>query len=216
MASFVDAYAVLGVPAEADQDTLKAAHRRLVRRHHPDLVPPDERSEATRRVQEINVAYGLVRDREKRARYDALRQAAQRSGVGSSSGSAPAVVTTQWDAAIHAAGRWAGEWWRHNREPVRRAALGVRSAYGRMLRVVGIVVYTWVGLITGAALQLLFDTGGSLAAVAGGVGGAIVGDRRGRNRLRRWAGEDSDRRMWAWQLAWAAAIGLGLLFDLRR
>jgi hypothetical protein len=48
------------------------------------------------------------------------------------------------------------------------------------------------------------------------VGGAIVGDRRGRDRLRRWAGEDSDRRMWAWQLAWAAAIGLGLLFDLRR
>jgi hypothetical protein len=82
--------------------------------------------------------------------------------------------------------------------------------------VVGIVVYTWVGLITGAALQLLFDTGGSLAAVAGGVGGAIVGDRRGRDRLRRWAGEDSDRRMWAWQLAWAAAIGLALLLDLRR
>ena len=94
----VDAYAELGVAADASQARLKAAHRALVRRHHPDLVPPAEREEATRRVQRINVAYGLVRDATARAEYDRLRQH-------------PGVAL---DRLTTAAGVWAGRWWARN------------------------------------------------------------------------------------------------------
>lgn len=75
MRDFVDAYAVLGVDPGCSQAALKAAHRRLVRQHHPDVVPPGEREAATRRMQQINVAYALVRDPARRARYDAVRAA---------------------------------------------------------------------------------------------------------------------------------------------
>lgn len=74
MDDFVDVYAVLGVPPGATQQDLKAAHRALVRRHHPDLVPPADREAATCRVREVNAAYALVRTGEDRARYDRLRR----------------------------------------------------------------------------------------------------------------------------------------------
>ncbi|MGH3666135.1 MAG: J domain-containing protein, partial [Egibacteraceae bacterium] len=107
-----DAYTVLGVRPEAGPAELKAAHRRLVRRHHPDLVPPAQRPAATRRVQAINVAYGLIRDPRRRAAYDRLRRVHNRD----------AVLAAQWDARIAEAGRWAGRWWRRNRAPLRVAA----------------------------------------------------------------------------------------------
>lgn len=94
----VDAYAELGVAADASQAQLKAAHRALVRRFHPDLAPPADREEATRRVQRINVAYGLVRDAAARAEYDRLR---------AHPGAALDRLTT-------AAGVWAGRWWARN------------------------------------------------------------------------------------------------------
>ncbi|MDP8969002.1 MAG: DnaJ domain-containing protein, partial [Actinomycetota bacterium] len=106
MEPFIDAYAVLGVPSDAGQAELKARHRQLVRRHHPDLVPPEQRAEATRRVQDINVAYGLVRDPATRARYDRLRRvavgrqaaAAAASGASRQVGEADARLAAQWDA----------------------------------------------------------------------------------------------------------------------
>ena len=117
----VDAYAELGVAPDASQAELKAAHRALVRRFHPDLVPPAERDEATRRVQRINVAYGLVHDPAVRREYDRLR---------STPGAALDRLTT-------AAGVWAGRWWARNAAVIRgdepwsrRAGRGV----GRLLR----------------------------------------------------------------------------------
>lgn len=115
----MDAYGVLGVPPDVPQDELKAAHRRLVRRHHPDLVDETERAAATRRVQQINVAYGLVRDPASRAAYD--------RAVG---GPAAGI-----EALTRAAGGWAGRWWLRNRAALRRSTGGVEPsrASGRLI-----------------------------------------------------------------------------------
>lgn len=105
MEDFVDAYAVLGVGADADASALKAAHRRLVQACHPDVVPVDQRAAATRRVQVINVAYGLVRDPGSRVAYDQVRRARL-------AGRAVAQARGEWDELARAAGRWAGRRWR--------------------------------------------------------------------------------------------------------
>ena len=117
----VDAYAELGVAPDTPQVQLKAAHRALVRRHHPDLVPPAERDEATRRVQRINVAYGLVRDAAARAEYDRLR----------------AHPGAALDRLIAAAGVWAGRWWARNAAALRGDqpwSLRAGRALGRAVR----------------------------------------------------------------------------------
>lgn len=61
-----DPYAILGVPADADAQTIKAAHRRLVREHHPDLLiaqgmPQEFIDVATEKVAVINAAYDRIR-----------------------------------------------------------------------------------------------------------------------------------------------------------
>jgi WD40 repeat protein len=61
-------YAILGVPLDADSDTLKRAYRQLARRYHPDLAGPDGAIEMKR----INRAYAILSDAEKRQQYDAI------------------------------------------------------------------------------------------------------------------------------------------------
>ncbi|MEE2972772.1 MAG: DnaJ C-terminal domain-containing protein [Planctomycetota bacterium] len=62
-----DHYDVLGVPRSASADDIKSAHRRLARRHHPDLNQEDGAAE---RFNEIQTAYDVLSDPEKRQRYD--------------------------------------------------------------------------------------------------------------------------------------------------
>ncbi|QBD81333.1 hypothetical protein EPA93_37310 [Ktedonosporobacter rubrisoli] len=61
-------YAILGVPIDADNDTLKRAYRQLARRYHPDLAGPEGAVEMKR----INRAYAVLSDAEKRQNYDAV------------------------------------------------------------------------------------------------------------------------------------------------
>lgn len=67
---FKDYYAILGVPRNADEKEIKKAYRRLARKYHPDLNPGDK--EAERKFKEINEAYEVLSDPEKRKRYDEL------------------------------------------------------------------------------------------------------------------------------------------------
>lgn len=101
MDEFVDAYDVLGVRPSADRDTLKAAYRRLAARHHPDRVPDDERADATARMQQINVAYGLVAEPVRRRQYDQLRALHRARGSISE-------AEDLWLQLLRSAGRWVG------------------------------------------------------------------------------------------------------------
>jgi len=69
---FKDYYQVLGVPKTASQDEIKSAFRKLARKHHPDVVKVKERPEAEARFKEINEAYEVLGDPEKRQKYDTL------------------------------------------------------------------------------------------------------------------------------------------------
>ena len=61
-------YAILGVPIDADSETLKRAYRQLARRYHPDVAGPDGAVQMKR----INRAYDVLNDPEKRLNYDTI------------------------------------------------------------------------------------------------------------------------------------------------
>lgn len=214
---------MLGVPAGATQAQLKAAHRALVRVHHPDVADPADRAAATRRVQEINVAYGMVRDPQRRAEYDR----AVRSGR-----------AADMDAVVLAAGRWAGRWWARHRVRLQRSALQVRStaqgaratvrrgtgvgkriAYGLAGRVLWLLLCV-LGALTGWIVVVLAQrwtgTNGYVAPLVATIGGLAVGNQRGWGLRLRLAGVRPPPMLGRLVLgAWAIAVTLSLWIDAR-
>src|SRR6266571_8520772 len=61
-------YAILGIPIDADDETLKHAYRQLARRYHPDLAGP----EGALQMKRINRAYAVLSDPQKRLQYDTI------------------------------------------------------------------------------------------------------------------------------------------------
>lgn len=68
MADKRDFYEVLGVSKTAADDEIKKAYRKMAKRYHPDLHPGD--AEAEKNFKEVNEAYEVLSDQEKKARYD--------------------------------------------------------------------------------------------------------------------------------------------------
>jgi curved DNA-binding protein len=65
---YKDYYSILGISKTADAKTLKAAYRKLARKHHPDVNQSD--TEADHKFKEIGEAYEVLKDPEKRDAYD--------------------------------------------------------------------------------------------------------------------------------------------------
>jgi DnaJ-class molecular chaperone len=63
-----DPYEILGLTRDADEAAIKAAYRKLAKKHHPDLHPGDKK--AAERFSELNNANDLLSDPEKRTRFD--------------------------------------------------------------------------------------------------------------------------------------------------
>jgi hypothetical protein len=201
-----DPYEVLGVPRQATHAQLKAAHRRLVLQHHPDLQPPEARAVATRTVQDINVAYGMLRDGRHRAVTDA---ALHRSDPG-----------PQWDDLVTEAGRWAGRWWRRERPRIVAAARaggrGAVSAIGRLIWLGATLVGGILGFLLATALGRMVVGEAVVGGLAGLLGGMLVGSEYGSGRARRMARIPVP----AWPLRVAAglfvaAVAGGLFLDSR-
>ena len=74
MAEKRDYYEILGVEKTADEATIKKAYRALAKKYHPDMNPGDKEAEV--KFKEVNEAYDVLSDADKRAKYDQYGHAA--------------------------------------------------------------------------------------------------------------------------------------------
>jgi len=78
MADKRDYYEVLGVTKSASASEIKKAYYKLAKQYHPDVNPGD--AEAEKKFKEINEAYAILSDEEKKAKYDQYGHAAFENG----------------------------------------------------------------------------------------------------------------------------------------
>lgn len=84
-----DLYAILGLNKNATDDEIKKAYKKLAKKYHPDLnrdKSEEDKKAAEAQMKKINVAYDILKDPDKRARYDQFGFAAFQQGGGGAGG----------------------------------------------------------------------------------------------------------------------------------
>ena len=84
MAEKRDYYEVLGLQKGASDEDIKKAYRKLAKKYHPDLNPGDKTAEQN--FKEVNEAYEVLSDKDKKARYDAYGHAGVDPNMGADAG----------------------------------------------------------------------------------------------------------------------------------
>ena len=79
-----DYYEVLGLSKGASDDEIKKAYRKLAKKYHPDMNPGDKTAEA--KFKEVNEAYSVLSDKDKRAKYDQFGHAGVDPNFGAGGG----------------------------------------------------------------------------------------------------------------------------------
>jgi len=91
---FKDYYKTLGVERTASEDDIRKAYRKLARKYHPDV---SKEADAQVRMRDINEANDVLRDKEKRAAYDALLDRVARGGHSGAAGDGSFQPPPGWD-----------------------------------------------------------------------------------------------------------------------
>jgi DnaJ-class molecular chaperone len=91
-----DYYEVLGVERSATEEQLRKAYRGLARKYHPDVNPGDKAAEV--KFKELQQAYDVLSDTEKRSLYDRYGEAAFAAGGMGPGGFGPRAGGTEWTA----------------------------------------------------------------------------------------------------------------------
>lgn len=97
---FKDYYAILGVSKNSSEADIKKAFRRLARKYHPDLNPGDKSAEA--QFKEINEAYEILSDADKRSKYDRFGQYWKQAGTAGGRSPSPGVNAPGFDFSQYA------------------------------------------------------------------------------------------------------------------
>ena len=85
----------MGVPKNASEDEIKKAYRKLAKQYHPDLNPGNK--EAEQKFKELNEAYEVLSDKDKRARYDQFGHAGVDPNFGGGAGAGGNPFTGDFD-----------------------------------------------------------------------------------------------------------------------